>query len=305
MSTTDRAELERAQTPPDPTPPPGSAPVLETFGLSDVGRSRERNEDVFLIATLERALLIQGSNLPPGDRPHLSIGAGGTLMLVADGMGGMGGGDVASRVAVASVADYMLSRMPWVGQTIASNAPSRASLPGIRTALDRAIHAGDDEVRRAAQHGPHPDMGTTLTLAYVLWPRLYLAHAGDSRCYLYRGGALQQLTHDHSIAKQIEEAGMEPVKADSALQNVLWNALGGGNGVEPQPEIQRYMLAPDDLLLLCTDGLVKHVPDESIARVLASAPSANQSVQELVNVANAAGGSDNITVVVARFSSAA
>src|SRR5512135_3524485 len=111
---------------------PDAFPEMEAAGLTDPGRLRDRNEDVFLIATLERALLIRNSNLPPVRRPHLSRGAGGALLVVADGMGGPGGGDVASSVAVATVADYMLSRMPWVGQSAAFNAPLQASLPGVR-----------------------------------------------------------------------------------------------------------------------------------------------------------------------------
>lgn len=278
----------------------GAPPFLvDAFGSTDVGRVRDRNEDAFLIARLEHALVVERTSVPVTSQLDLTSGVGGALFVVADGMGGEGGGDVASRVGILTVVRFMLARMPWLGQAQAAAAPGFASLPGIRTALDRAVHAGDDEVKRVGSTGPHPRMGTTLTLAYVLWPRLYVAHAGDSRCYVLRQRTLHRLTSDHNFAEQIRLAGGEPLPADSPMQNLLWNALGGET--QAQPEVRRHALMLGDVLLLCSDGLTKHVPDAAIADVLVRNEPAEQSCRRLVDAANQAGGSDNVTVVVARF----
>ncbi|MBX3130317.1 MAG: serine/threonine-protein phosphatase [Polyangiaceae bacterium] len=291
--------LELATTAPQATRPQARTPQVECFGLTDQGRVRGRNEDAYLMATLERALLVRGSSLPVGHWPHLSTGVGGTLLVVADGMGGLGGGDVASRVAVATIADYMVSYMPWTDQFESRAAPTNVSLPEIRAGLDRALHAGEEQVKGVGRGGAHPRMGTTVTMAYVLWPRLYVAHAGDSRCYLFREKQLHRLTRDHTLAEEAASAGLGPVQPASHLHNVLWNALGADTDVKP--EITRYELRPGDQLLLCTDGLSKHVSDEELAHFLLESSVPQRICGELVKAANAAGGSDNITVVIARF----
>lgn len=291
-----RQELENAETLPDQQ---GGKPLVDAFGLSDPGRVRTRNEDAFLIASLERALVVEDSNLPLVHDPQLDSEGGASLFIVADGMGGMGGGDIASRVAVATVADHVISHMPLAGQVDLHAKLAQVSSPEIRMGLDGAIRAGDEQVRAVAEKSAHPLMGTTLTMAYVLWPRLYIAHAGDSRCYLYRRREICRMTRDHGLGAELARPGAVRGAPEEGLANVLLNALGAG--VDMRPEITRYSLERGDKLLLCTDGLTKHVSDESLARVLARNVTAELACHELVAVANAAGGSDNITVLVARF----
>jgi protein phosphatase len=145
-------------------------------------------------------------------------------------------------------------------------------------------------------------MGTTLTMAYVVWPRLFIVHVGDSRCYLLRRSELKQLTEDHTVAQQYVESGV--LAADEAetsrWSNVLWNVVGGASD-ELAPQVYKSELQLGDTLLLCTDGLNKHVSDDRIAQVLAEDADAEKVCRCLVAAANDAGGSDNVTIVVARF----
>jgi serine/threonine protein phosphatase PrpC len=145
-------------------------------------------------------------------------------------------------------------------------------------------------------------MGTTLTMAYLLWPRLYVVHAGDSRCYLLRQGGLRQITKDHTVAQQLVERGaMTPEQAEqSRWSHVLWNCIGGGTR-ELNPDVYRATLQLGDSLLLCTDGLNKCVPDEAIQEVLAREGTAEDACRRLVALAHDHGGPDNVTVVVAHF----
>ncbi|HKY35166.1 MAG TPA: protein phosphatase 2C domain-containing protein [Polyangiaceae bacterium] len=266
---------------------------LDACGLTDVGRVRHTNEDAYLIATLQRSIVVHDAS--PAGRGWFPGEAAGTLLVVADGMGGQGGGDVASRVAVSTVSSYLLNWMPWgsAGQA------QRGSLPGVRDQLSSAVVAGDETVRRTGAKSGAPRMGTTLTMALVLGVKLYVAHVGDSRCYLLRAGALRRLTTDHTMAQRVAEASHEPLAPDSQLHHILWNALGATEDA-PQPEIVKLPLEPSDLILVCSDGLTKHVTDAEIAAVLGSPAPLAERCKILVGRANAGGGTDNVTVVVAR-----
>jgi protein phosphatase len=292
----------------DITLPPDTADgisvALECAGLTHVGRQRERNEDQFLIATMQRTLEVRESSVSYDAMRWLPDSARGTILVVADGMGGAGSGDIASQVAVQAIANYLTSVLPIADA--ASRRAARAlrdqTLPGVRQGLMRAIAKGDSAVRQAAHSpGANERMGTTLTMAYVLWPHLYVAHVGDSRCYLMREGRLEQLTSDHTLAEQLRTQTKVVIDASSPWHHVLWNALGGGEkNATAEPEVHRVSLESDDVLLLCSDGLTKHVDDASIVPALDGADNAKDACDRLVDMANAAGGSDNITAVVAR-----
>jgi PPM family protein phosphatase len=152
-------------------------------------------------------------------------------------------------------------------------------------------------VKTAAAGTQTPAMGTTLTMCLVLWPVLYVAHVGDTRCYLLRSGKLTRLTTDHTLAQKIATADA-PVDPESQLNHVLWNSLGGSAEI-PQPEMAKIDLELGDRLLLCSDGLTKHVSDEQIAACLSTEVPNPAKCARLVEYANAGGGSDNVTVVVA------
>jgi protein phosphatase len=161
-------------------------------------------------------------------------------------------------------------------------------------------------VIEAAQRQPElKGMGTTLTVAYVTGNVLYLAHAGDSRCYLYRGGKLEQLTRDHTFVAALVQEGVitSEAAAQHTMRNVITNAVGGDKkGVEP--EVHKHLLSAGDVLLLCSDGLTEMMSDEEIAKELRTGPRSPEDLcGVLVGTANARGGTDNITVVVARFDS--
>jgi protein phosphatase len=273
----------------------GSHAGIDAAGMTNVGLERPGNEDAFLIATLQRSLVVHAAS-PAANNGGFRAGLSGTLLMVADGMGGEGGGDVASRVAVHAVASYLLNVMPWAAPAAAPT--GEASPSGLEARLASALVIGDSSVKIAAQHSATPKMGTTLTMALVLWPALYVAHAGDTRCYLLREGQLSRLTTDHTLAQKLLDEAAEPVDPDSQLHHVLWNSLGGSANL-PEPQIVKLELKLGDRLLLCSDGLTKHVSDPQILAVLsAGEPNATQCGR-LIELANTGGGSDNVTVLIA------
>lgn len=285
---------------------PGVGPedvTVETFGCTDVGRKRRRNQDQFLIAQVNRSLTVQSTSVSPDVQRWINSSSEGTVLLVADGMGGVGEGDVASAVAVKAIAEYLCNAMPSADS--AAVAQSRMyqdrTLPGVRMGLAAALEKGDAEVRRAAGGaGGRRKLGTTLTMAYLMYPQMYVAHAGDSRAYLLRRQQLTQLTTDHTYAEKFRGKGNAPPPS-SDWHHMLWNALGGAGGSAIlEPEVRRVPLQPYDLVLLCSDGLTKYLSKEAIAAVLNSEYVLSLACQRLIALANEAGGSDNTTVVAAR-----
>lgn len=281
------------------TPTTSAAVELDTFGATHLGLKRTRNEDAYFIATLQRAMVVHDAS-PPAARGWLAGQPAGTLLVVADGMGGMGGGDLASRVAVETVTEYLLNVMPWATRRADANAAreSSVSLPDVREQLSSALMVGDATVKRTGAHSGTPRMGTTLTAALVVWPLLYVAHVGDTRCYLLRGGRLTPLTTDHTLAQKLADEGSPAHQVPDAWHNVLWNSLGGSDEV-PRPQIAKHQLEPSDVVLLCSDGLTKHVSDEEIAALLQREPVNSRRCEQLIARANETGGTDNITVVIA------
>jgi serine/threonine protein phosphatase PrpC len=305
MSTTEPTSTRSPNTEPTVYAAHAQAIDVVSAGASSVGQKRPRNEDQFLIATLQRTFHVKSSSMGRQTGPLSPSEVQGTLLVVADGMGGQGGGDVASQIAVRSVVEQLCSSMSWF-DTGRTQGMARDSLPGVRNGLWSAITHGERQVRRAAQHGKGArDMGTTLTIAYLHFPKLYLAHVGDSRCYLQRAGQLVRLTRDHTMAEKLREEHQEEVGPDSQWHHVLWNAVGGGDGTAARPDMAAHDLALGDSLLLCSDGLTKHVSEERMAELMAAIEDPAALTAQLVKEANLAGGSDNITVVVARCRAAA
>ena len=270
-------------------------PTVDAAGATHIGLKRKKNEDAYLISTLTRSMIVHDAS-PEAARGWFSGEPAGTLLIVADGMGGQGSGDVASKVAVHTMATYLLNVMPWATRGEAETT-GRASLNGVRDELSSALVAGDSTVKQAGLEVGAPHMGTTLTAAFIHFPFLYVAHVGDTRCCLFRGGSLSRLTTDHTIAQQLADRG-EQMPPASEWHNVLWNSLGGDESV-PQPQIVKTRLEPGDSLLLCSDGLTKHVDDAAISAVLSATANNAERCQRLVDLANQNGGSDNVTVVIA------
>jgi protein phosphatase len=145
-------------------------------------------------------------------------------------------------------------------------------------------------------------MGTTLTTVYIVWPRAFVVHVGDSRCYLLRAGQLKQLTSDHTMAALLAESGkMNSEEArHSPMGHALLNVLGGKSD-DLSVDVHKLTLEVDDTLMLCTDGLYDMVSDEDLLDVLNSEASVESTCRRLVDLANDNGGKDNITLIVARF----
>jgi protein phosphatase len=268
---------------------------IDCFGVTDRGKVRTANEDQFLIADLSKSMAVLQSSLPGGDETH-RFGVGhGKLLLVADGMGGLARGEVASGLAVRTVTRYALHTMPWFFRVEDGR---EAELEGeLKTSLEACQQSVEE-----AQESDHRPMGTTLTMAFLHGSRLYVVHAGDSRCYLARGGRLHQVTRDHTLAQKMVERGvLSAEQAESSRwSHVLYNCIGGASG-HLDPEVYKANLWVGDTVLLCTDGLAKYVTDADVLAVLDEAASAEEAASRLVDAANTAGGEDNITVVVARL----
>lgn len=274
---------------------------IDAAGQTHAGRVRKTNEDAYVVATLQRSLLVHDAS--PAARGWFTGQSAGTLLVVADGMGGQGGGDVASRVAVSSVVNHLLNCMPWATVRDVEAPPAHTpSLSGVREQLATALVEGDSTVKLTGERVGSPHMGTTLTMALVTWPVAYVAHVGDTRCYLYRAGELRRLTTDHTVAQRLADLSHGAVDETSRLHHVLWNSLGASQDV-PQPEIQKLTLVSGDLLLLCSDGITKHLSDAELARLLSGSASAEQKCAMLIERGTAGGGTDNLTAVVASFHS--
>jgi serine/threonine protein phosphatase PrpC len=229
---------------------------------TDVGRVRAANED--------------------------ALWTGDSVFAVADGMGGHAAGEVASATALGPVAELD-------GKVFADARSARSAL------AEAVLHANVAVVTKAQNDPTFRGMGTTLTAAMVEGKRLHVAHVGDSRAYLLRNGELSQLTTDHTLVQHlIDEGELTPEQAaEHPQRSVITRAIGVGNEVEV--DSLSIHLAADDQLLLCSDGLTGVVTDAEIARYLIRETDASQAVTRLIGAANAAGGPDNITLVLLRF----
>lgn len=250
-------------------------PTLEIGHRTDVGRRREHNEDCL------------GIHVPDIEE---QIDSRGTLLMVADGMGGHAAGEIASRTAIAAVLDSYYGDLSG----------------GVEEGLSRALHTANRAViDEAGRSYGRAGMGTTLAAAAVHNSDLVVANVGDSRVYLIRDGSILQLSRDHSwIAEALAAGRINPEDARRhPWRNVVTRSLGGG----PELEVDVYpprRLHPGDIILVCSDGLWGMIPSERILQIVESR-SAQAAADGLVNAANEAGGHDNITAIVCRIVTAA
>jgi PPM family protein phosphatase len=271
---------------------------VDVAGATDIGKARRENEDQYLIASLRRVLEIEDSSIPTEDRLEFARGASALLLLVADGVGGRKGGQEASSRTVDTIMRYVAGSSLFFANL--SEDTQRALLHDLVLSVQWSHAAVRNE---AARRTSLESMATTLTMVFALWPRAYVVQVGDSRCYHWRRASLTQVTRDQTLAQDMVDQGLLPASAAerSPLSNVLSQAVGSSRESEISPTISSYDLEPGDALLLCTDGLTKHVAEPRIAEVVERADSAKSACDRLVEDALAAGGSDNVTVVVARF----
>jgi len=266
-----------------------SGPVrVSVFGKSDLGRTREHNEDTFLVADLS----IQNASLQPEVRNH-AVGPKGSLFMVADGMGGAVAGELASQMAT----DVIYRHLSTVWATDGETSQDRFAYR-MKEALELANHRLFEYAR---EHPELRGMGTTATVAGVLGDGLWLAQIGDSRAYLARGGEVIQLTKDQSLMQRLVDAGeLTQDEADhSERRNIILQALG------PDPRVKvdltHQKLRRGDTLVICSDGLSSQVRREEIGELIETSNGLADLCDALIDLANGRGGPDNITVVVARF----
>ena len=266
---------------------------LDIFGLTHPGKVRKTNQDHFLVASLRRQVEIHITSLPPGT--HWPAAKRLAFMaMVADGVGSTEAGEEASRLAVERVTEYVTQcikayhaadghRVDAFSEAVADAAMQ------VHAAILQ--HAGDDDA--------HRKMATTLTLWIGIWPRAYLLQVGDSRCYVLRDDKLIQLTRDQTMAQELIDQGIlsRTDAPRTRWANVLSSAIGGHQAA---PVVTQMEYGWDQVGLLCSDGLFKHVSDERIAERLRTMTSARQVCQDLLNDALEDGGSDNITLIVGR-----
>jgi serine/threonine protein phosphatase PrpC len=292
-STLSHPPVRQAEIPQVETPRPPIA--VRSFGLTDQGKVRSSNEDQFLIGELARILWVRQTSLP---QPQTHHGPNrGHIFLVADGMGGHKAGEVASALTVASIEGFILHLLKRFSNLQATD--EQTVLKDFQAALRQA----DARLFEEASHHPEfSGMGTTLTLAFVCGWTLFVVHAGDSRCYLLHKGTLRQLTIDHNVAAEMARRGM--IKPEEVrhhhFRHMVTNILGGTEtGV--RVDMQRIDLEPGDAVLLCSDGLTDMLPDDNLTAILAAEREPQRTCEQLVAQANAQGGKDNITAIVARF----
>jgi protein phosphatase len=276
---------------------PATTSVKVRFGaVSDAGRVRPRNEDHYMIARVRRTLNVLAHNLPREELPDF-VGEDAYAMVVADGMGGMNAGDVASMLAISTGVKLAQKSVKWgfkINEKEARELLSRMSC--YFREIDRKITRKSETDRRLF------GMGTTMTLAYSVGIHFFLIHVGDSRAYLFRQGQLQQLTRDHTIAQALADAG-EIAQRDvrkHTRRNTLTNYLGGHDG-KVKADVRWLQLEHGDRVVLCSDGLSDMVEDIAIAGCLVDNPEPDAAAIGLTQMALRNGGKDNITVVVAQY----
>lgn len=252
--------------------------ALNAFGLTDVGRKRKHNEDAYLLDA-ERGLFV-----------------------VADGMGGHAAGEVASRLTVESIQEFISGTEDDHDNTWPFGYNNRYSVDGNR--LSTAIERANEKVMRAVVNRPElKGMGTTVVAALFDERRATLVHVGDSRAYLMRESELRRLTDDHSWVQEQVNAGIlsEEEARSHPLKNVVTRALGGGTHVAV--DLIEIPVGGGDRFLLCSDGLTGMVSDEEITAALSSTRSLEEIVRGLIDLANERGGVDNITAIVVEVKS--
>ena len=267
---------------------------IDVYGLTHTGKVRRDNQDHFLIGALHKAIVVHQTSLPAVDRLVEGPERLAFLAMVADGVGGGARGEEASRMALEAVTHYVTGTMRcYYAVSSADDAEFTRALQ------DGALRCHADLLRRGDEDPDYVGMATTLTLFLGVWPKAYLLQVGDSRCYIYRNGELRQLTRDQTMAQELIDLGVltAPEAAPTRLARTLSSSLGGR---QSDPVVTRLDMTWGTVVLLCSDGLTTHVPDDRIGERLRTMTSAKQVCEDLLRDALDGGGSDNITIIVGR-----
>jgi protein phosphatase len=269
---------------------------VDLGGLSHRGKVRANNEDHFLAVRFERSMQTIVTNLTDGSIPERSTETA-YGMVVADGMGGAAGGEVASRTAIHALVDLFLRTPSWIMRL------DEQQIEKFERRMEQRFQKITESLAELAEGNPQLfGMGTTMTFAATLGDDILIAHVGDSRAYLFRDGRLNRLTRDHTVAQALVADGL--IDASQAAQHHLRHALTnvlGGQGARVEVDFNELRLHNGDAILLATDGLTDMVSDAAISEVLARPGSADAACRTLVDLALDAGGKDNVTVIVSRY----
>jgi protein phosphatase len=264
---------------------------IDVFGLTHTGRVRQSNADHFLVASFHRLMRVHASSMPVESFTPLAAYTRGFLFLVADGVGAMTHAAAGSAHAIQSVANWILE----MAEATMLTDPAHGEAVAER--LKEAILNAHQELLAL-------DLGnsaaTTLTLWIGLWPRAFVLHAGDSRCYRLRDGRLERLTSDQTMAEAMIAAGALKPGSPGAerLSHVLVSALGSS---QMTPQMLVTDIRREDVTLLCSDGLTRHVSEGELRDALVRCTDAEATTRELIDLALERGGEDNVTAILGRI----
>jgi serine/threonine protein phosphatase PrpC len=269
---------------------------LDCFGLTHPGKVRTENQDHFFVGTIHPEVLVHGTSLDDVGSMPLRGERIAALYLVADGVTGAGeGGRDASRVAAETIARYVSSTLRSYH---AAGTENESTL--LQSLTEAALQAHHAVRMEASTHPEARGMATTLTLGLTVWPWLYVVQLGDSRCYYCWKGELHQITRDQTIGQDLVDQGLLARERlpSSPFKDVLSSAAGADEAV---PEVSRLRIdRQGSVLVFCTDGLTKHVSDAEIAAAIKEHPRSKDVCESLLALALERGGTDNVTIVVAR-----
>lgn len=237
--------------------------------MSDMGRVREINEDSFCCAELSCNM---------------------SLLIVADGMGGHNAGEVASKIAVKTLSQYVI-------ENIKAGIPEDELVEVLQEGIQKA---NSDIYQESLKNSAYSGMGTTVTSAIVSQDQLVVGHVGDSRAYILKHNKLKRITRDHSLVEELIMNGTitEAQAMHHPQKNIITRALGVEDSVDI--DIERLKIDTGDMVLLCTDGLTNMLEESKIEDILLKFENPDDAVQKMVEMANEAGGQDNITVLLAK-----
>jgi protein phosphatase len=294
----DTAEFPAAPVPPDALwPETGSSQVeVDLAAVSDRGLVHENNQDHYLVVRIGRWLETLLTNLlvdqVPARAEEVAYG-----LVVADGIGGHAGGEVASQLAITTLVSLALHTPDWVLGIRPDDTRRRMQR------MEERWRRVQEALRQRGDREPALGlMGTTMSAAVSLGTRLVVGHVGDSRVYIFRQGRLHQLTRDHTLVQALVDLGeLTPEQAATHPQRHKLMRAFSAAADTAQCDIQQASLADGDQLMLCTDGLTDMVATEVVSSVLSRAASADEACQLLLAAALKNGGKDNVTIALARY----
>jgi protein phosphatase len=267
---------------------------IDAWGLTHPGKVRIDNRDHYFLGWLSRGVVLDRTSLGAEIAQAVEPERLASLAIVADGVGSGPGGDEAARLAIRALVGE-------VGRRFHDAQYAEVTDPEVFSRLlqDAALACHESLLERAAKESERMRFATTLTLFLGLWPHAYLLQVGDSRCYMFRGGELTQITRDQTMAQDLVDQGvLTQTKAhNTKWAHVLSSAIGGQQAA---PVVTRIVRERGTMVLLCSDGLTKHVSDERIKERMVAMTSSRQLCEDLLNDALDDGGSDNITIIVGR-----